>query len=362
MKKVVFCEITWMKYYCGVSEDDKPMNGGKYIDENGEGGEVFNFYPLNHKVYGYVMHYGQELHIERFDKTLKKSKEVNDVTVVWVASDGVASKVVGWYENATMYRYWQSLYDSLLGSECHDYNFLAKEEDCYLIPEGERSFIIPRASKVGSGRGMGQSQIWYADSTYAQNEFIPKVLDYLESIKEKTKAIFLTKEQLKYCAEDIGMSTQELIDKSYELLDGCCRYEEVISYINLAVKNDDCFETRSARAYLLELKGLYDEAEEDYKQAIDFKEDLITMAYMIYTERMLGHNFLAINIAEKIRRRKNECELWPNVAYNLAELYVNEGEYDLATELIAECKAEENSSVHDWIEKVENDIKEKRSF
>ena len=31
MKKVVFCEVAWMKYYAGVSEADRPKNGGKYI-------------------------------------------------------------------------------------------------------------------------------------------------------------------------------------------------------------------------------------------------------------------------------------------------------------------------------------------
>ena len=36
MKKVVFCEIAWMKYYSGVSEDDQPVNGGKYVKENKE--------------------------------------------------------------------------------------------------------------------------------------------------------------------------------------------------------------------------------------------------------------------------------------------------------------------------------------
>lgn len=36
-EKVVFCEIAWMKYYSGVSEDDQPVNGGKYVKENKEG-------------------------------------------------------------------------------------------------------------------------------------------------------------------------------------------------------------------------------------------------------------------------------------------------------------------------------------
>ena len=185
MRKIVFCEVAWMKYYGGVQEDDKPINGGKYIAENETGGEVFNFAPYNHKCYGYVMHYGDELHIERYDKILKSFDEVRDVTVIWVASDGKRSKIVGWYENATMYRFWQSFYDvSYCGDKDNYYNFVAHEKDCYLIPEEERTFVVPRASVAGKGRGMGQSQVWYADSEYAQNEFIPEVLEYLESMKK----------------------------------------------------------------------------------------------------------------------------------------------------------------------------------
>ena len=69
MKKVVFCEIAWMKYYSGVSEDDQPVNGGKYVKENKEVGEIYNFAPYNHQCYGYVMHQGEELHIERYDRS-----------------------------------------------------------------------------------------------------------------------------------------------------------------------------------------------------------------------------------------------------------------------------------------------------
>lgn len=363
MKKVVFCEIAWMKYYSGVTEDDKPMHGGKYIDENGAGGEVLNFFPINHKLYGYVMHYGNELHIERYDKILKSFDEVDDVTVVWVATDGTSSKIVGWYEHATMYRYWQGIYDSsLLGPECHDYNFIANEEDCYLIPEEDRTFVIPRASKAGTGRGMGQSQIWYADSKYAQEEFIPQVLEYLESIKEKTVQFFWTKEDIEKCADDTGITTKELIDKSVQLDEEGGRFGEVLSIINLAVKNDDCFETRRARAEILASAGMYDEAEEDFKQAIYFKEDLFVISDMIYTELMLKNNFLAINLCEKIRKRKDEYEGWPVVANNLAHVYINEGVFDKAIELVNECKNEENASAHKWIEVVEERIKEEKEL
>ena len=87
MKIVVFCEIAWMKYYSGVSEDDQPVNGGKYVKENREGGEIYNFAPNNHHCIGYVMNRGEELHIGRNDKNLREFEEVRDMTVVWVASD-----------------------------------------------------------------------------------------------------------------------------------------------------------------------------------------------------------------------------------------------------------------------------------
>ena len=154
MKKVVFCEIAWMKYYSGVSEDDQPVNGGKYVKENKEGGEIYNFAPYNHQCYGYVMHQGEELHIERYDKILRDFDEVRDMTVVWVASDGKSSKIVGWYEHATMYRFWQQFYDSLYcGDWRNSYNFVAEEKDCYLLDEKDRSFVVPRAPLAGKGKG-----------------------------------------------------------------------------------------------------------------------------------------------------------------------------------------------------------------
>lgn len=182
MAYYIFCEIAWMKYYCGVTDDDKPINGGKFIDENGEGGEIFNFRPYNHRCYGYVMHYGDEMHLERLatDKALRHSPKIEDVTVIWVATNGNGCRIVGWYEHAVMYRYWQCIVDRE-----YDYNFEAHEKDCYLIDTDDRTFTIPRAPQAGKGKGMGQSQVWYADSEYAQSVFIPKVQKYLDSVRDK---------------------------------------------------------------------------------------------------------------------------------------------------------------------------------
>lgn len=364
MKKVVFCEVTWMKYYGGVTEEDRPKNGGKYIAENETGGEVYNFSPYNHKCYGYVMHYGEELHIERYDKILKSSDDVRDMTVVWVASDGKNSKIVGWYEHATMYRYWQSYCDiSFAGDMDYYYNFVANEKDCYLIAEEDRSFVIPRASKAGKGKGMGQSQVWYADSVYAQNEFIPKVLEYLESMKDKGIPFTLDETQISSCVEDHGQSVDELlafVENWFAESNG--NIYEAFNLINLAVSKEDSFRTREFRAKLYSLIGLYDEAEEEYKLALYHEENLEAMLDFMYIELMLNHTFLAIELGEKIRTRKKEAgvDIWETAACNLVRAYTNEYEFDKAELLIIECEQEKNKN-HTWIEDLKEYLKIKKN-
>lgn len=359
MKKVIFCEIAWMKYYSGTNEYDKPKNGGKYIGENEDGGEIYNFCPHNHKCYGYVMHYGTELHIERYDKIVKSFDEVRDMTVVWVASDGKNSKIVGWYEHATMFRYWQLFYDSMCrGDRENDYNFVASESDCYLIPEEDRSFVIPRASIAGAGRGMGQSQVWYADSKYAQEEFVPQVLEYLETIKEKCRPIYYKLEDLSKKAEDHGESTQELMDKSIQTFNSEDEtVEEAFAYINLAIEKDDCHDTRALKGNLFDSMAWYDEAEEEYKQALYYEQNINTMDDMMYVELMLGRSFLAIDLGEKIRARKDETERWAVIARELTFSYISEGEYDAAKKLIEECENDKNRK-YDWLEEAKNSIED----
>ena len=342
MKYYIFCEIAWMKYYDGIKDDDKPKNGGKYIDKNGEGMEVFNFAPYNHKCYGYVMHYGDEMHIERFDEKLKNSPQIDNVTVIWVATNGNKCRIVGWYENAVMFRYWQIFW---VGGTEYDYNFLAKEQDCYLIDEDKRTFIIPRASKAGKGKGMGQSQIWYADSAYAQTEFIPKVQKYLDSIKAECKPFYPLTEEIMTKAKDKGQSTDELI-KAAETSD----FLTGLSYLNLAVDKDDCYDTRLARGRHFAFNFYLDEAAEDLKTALQFNEGLEALSDLMNVECDLHNDFLAIEIGEKIRLHKNGFDNWANDAYLLTALYWDMGEYSKAKALIAECEAEDNPEIHrEWI-------------
>ena len=353
MAYYIFCEIAWMKYYNGVTEDDKPRNGGKFIDENGEGLEVSNFSPYNHKCYGFVMHYGAEMHIERFDEKLKNSTKVENVTVVWVASNGDRCRIVGWYENATLYRYWHCIYRNSGG---YDYNFVSAEKDCYLIPEAKRSFIVPRATKAGKGRGMGQSQVWYAESAYAQKEFIPKVQRYLDSIRNQCKPVYPSKKDLSALAKNTWRTVEQLIEKSSDELS----FLTALSFLNLAVKNESSYRTYLARGRFFYWNYFFDEAEEDLKTALHYEEGMEALSYLMSVESELNHIYLAIEIGEKIRRRKKEDIYWVDDANLLACIYFDEGEYTKAESIMRECEAEKNAAEHkEWIKNLRNLIKEK---
>lgn len=184
--KIIFCNIAWMKNYEGVTEEDKPFNGGKYIAEVGSGGEVYNFLDDNGKCYGAVNIGGNMALQNHFKGVTYKNKYVDDILVVWVATnEKKQTRIVGWYKNARAYRtYIEAMY-FIDQSPNKYYNIEAKAKDCYLLPVEDRSFPIDRASEVGTGMGIGQSNIWYAESSFARSNIVPKVIQYIEGYDGK---------------------------------------------------------------------------------------------------------------------------------------------------------------------------------
>lgn len=182
--KILFCKIAEMKYYKGISEKDKPFNGGSFVRETGEGLEEFNFYPVcaddgNEYCFGFVetkqtRGKSNELHIEKIAgcELLKNDESVDDVLVVWCATTNLnETSIVGWYKHATVYRYYQEI-DFSGHTDKYDikyFNIFAKKEDCVLIPESDRHYHIwdaPVAKK--RTYGFGQSMMWYASEEKAK--------------------------------------------------------------------------------------------------------------------------------------------------------------------------------------------------
>ncbi|MFM6281063.1 MAG: hypothetical protein ACKN9K_22075, partial [Dolichospermum sp.] len=65
MRKIIFFNIAWMKYYQGVTKEDAPKNGGDFIEQNEYGHEIFNFLTFNERMYGYVQPSGTGNYLER---------------------------------------------------------------------------------------------------------------------------------------------------------------------------------------------------------------------------------------------------------------------------------------------------------
>lgn len=353
-EKVIFCNIAWMKEYKGITVDDIPKNGGSFVKENNDCCECTNFLDLNHKCYGFIQNKGNSLHIERLDPKYKNKDIVKGVTVVWVATDSISCKIVGWYKNATMYRNFEETIAPVMGYDYLVYNFKADAKDCYLIPESDRKFVVPRASKNGKGKGLGQSSIWYAESSYAQNEFIPKVLDYIENYKGRFVDVEIKKSDLEKIAEDKGLDIDQLIDK----LEGYHkRPVEAIGYINLAIKKEHSFRTLYERGCYLDYLGAYDEAIEQYKKALDEDNDNVDCLYALmncyfYTERFS----VAIEYGQKLLGLLEDSEFKYEVMVNLIDLYLLEYQDDKAIIAIHEYEKLNTEYCKDRIDNVKKNL------
>ena len=164
-----------MFFYKGITEEDKPVNGGLFVKETGNAHENYSFLPgKDGYVNGFVetKHKGgfkakdpkpNQLHIEKIDPMAKDADYIDNVTVFFCAKPSTGKgdiELVGWYEDATIYR--DRKYYIADDGEKMGTNIRTDNGKAFLIPEGNRKFIIPRASD-GKGVGFGQSNIWYAD-------------------------------------------------------------------------------------------------------------------------------------------------------------------------------------------------------
>lgn len=181
--KILFCNITYLRSYLGTIEDDLPLKGGSWVKDHKDAHEKWNFLNYNGYCYGFVQNNG-EFHLERLEGVSTQDTSTDGVTIVWCAlNQNGDTVIVGWYENATVYRYYEDSLATPISGIDRIYFAKALAEDCYLLPEEERTYVIGRASQLGKGKGFGQQNYWYADSDYAKNGIIPDVVSYLNEHK-----------------------------------------------------------------------------------------------------------------------------------------------------------------------------------
>lgn len=198
--RVLFCKISYMKYYKGACKDDVPYNGGKFVEENGYGYEELNFLPAKLdesaelKCMGFVetktrptANRANNLHIEKIDgcEAMKNEEYADDVLVIWCATRQQNDiKIVGWYNHATVFRQYRNRIATFLNGHKEEryYNITANAENCVLLPESERNWhgwSAPNAKT--NGFGFGQALVWYATESEAEervNKIIKNIKEY----------------------------------------------------------------------------------------------------------------------------------------------------------------------------------------
>lgn len=196
MDKIVFFNIAWMKRYQGLV-GDSAVYGGSYVNQHGFGAEIFNSQHFRDKMYGFVEAGWKPPKCINITKlgARRADQSVSDILLIWVARQPYGEKtlVVGWYENAKVYRARQKppANSHRKQPDGHDapYCVEAEKGNCLLIPQNMRDFQILRATDlIPAGQknagGIGQSNIYYAQDWYG-NQVKPRVLEYVAMWKRQ---------------------------------------------------------------------------------------------------------------------------------------------------------------------------------
>jgi 5-methylcytosine-specific restriction protein A len=178
MDKLLFLNIGWMERYQGLESDTIAGEGAfvnKYNDphdpETYPPCEIYNFQPYEGVMYGFVRIARGSIRIERLGAS-PGNDSIDGVLVVWVAkspSDGTV--IVGWYDDATVYRHCQPPPEGSgrrrEGRQEWGHRVAARAENCTLLPPERRDFPIPRGRKGAMGGPMSGMQIQPSGKRYA---------------------------------------------------------------------------------------------------------------------------------------------------------------------------------------------------
>ena len=266
--KILFCNITYMNHYIGNIEKDKPKGGGSWVKKHKDAHEKWNFLNVDGQCYGFVQNMGDQFHIERLEGVSKQDLMTENVTVVWCSRGSKDETViVGWYENATIYRHYQFSVGTPIGLD-RCYFAVADAADCYLLPEDQRTYAIGRASAWGKGYGFGESNFWYADSKIAKTDIIPEVLNYLHANRKfrinRTNDMFLPRVDV----------SKPLSAKEDQLATGYYNIGDFYAFLHLgyrAFHNAPTADNAYDLAYALKELHQYRAAVEWYRKVIELE-------------------------------------------------------------------------------------------
>jgi hypothetical protein len=170
-----------MKNYNGIA-NDRIDRGGSYNKEN-IGHEIYNFSNYNGKYYGFVQCKG-DIHIESLGAS-NNDDYVDNVTVIWIANNGTKNNlIVGWYENARVYRKLQNIPDNIMDERTE------KNINQYNICT-EKAVLLPLSIRSNSKENFSISQIFHSTWFNKDDEkhINEQVMKYIENYDRNNELI-----------------------------------------------------------------------------------------------------------------------------------------------------------------------------
>lgn len=192
---ILFCNIAWMKFYNGISEDDAPYYGGELKRKGKEGTESANFRDYNGKCCGFFEFKGN-LDLKKYTEEAKADpSSLLNVLVIWIAENKKNEmKIVGWYKNATIYREIQSIKSYFFPEFSRYYRIEALSKDCHLLRETDRSYSVDLNGLSKFALNQKHSNAWVYDSTKQEDPGLSKLLTYIEGNEHHFVETYLSEE------------------------------------------------------------------------------------------------------------------------------------------------------------------------
>ena len=213
--KILYCRVGWMKYYQGITNDIPPSGGGSY-NLNNVGHECYNFQNINGVYCGFVqVPLDGKININRIDGNKSNTDRIDNVTVVFISKykNEKGARIVGWYNDATVYR--NKMYLSEEALEHRDLKHInysrITSNNAVLLSEDERDFNVDYS---------GQSNIWYGNKetnskvlTYIANYSLAKLRSStMKPIKIEAGDLKQNLKWYMFITNEYGKPTDESID------------------------------------------------------------------------------------------------------------------------------------------------------
>lgn len=276
---ILFCNVGWMERYQGLRSGDHISGGGAYVKKEGRGHEVCNFSPDNDTLYGYVQAPGVQINLDRLGAN-SGDDSIAGTTVVWTATrPGGGTTIVGWYKDATVFRNYQQFKKAPRAQSQNGidgYRITASVGSVTLLPVDARVFEIPRQVKGG----MGQSNIWYADSPES-SALVKEVRKWIEGGKYPRKP-----------KQGKPQDQERKVKVEKAAIRVCCTHFENLGYEVVSVEKDNVgwdLVAKSGRSSLrIEVKGL---------SGTEFSIELTPNEYKVFTQQARDYRLAVVTNA-----------------------------------------------------------------